>query len=163
MRKVLSVIFSVLLILSAASCRMQAHETEDVAKEEFIKMRIASPEISASAMYGHDDRATGFYLAEDGKKNHCIAVEFELSGKNSFSYSRTTVPEELYDKIYTLTTDEHSLLFVANEECAFVCVSDDDGNSRTDDIRRSSHPYLTAEIGVKTFVCYDENMREVAE
>ncbi len=163
MKKVLSVIFIILLILSAASCGRPANETTDIAKEEFRKLGKDDAEIIGSALCGISGKAVGLYLAEYGKgEEMCIAVEYEVSDKNSYVYSDTFIPDRIYDKIYTLTWHGKTILFVANEDCATVFVNYGEDGNRVDDIRKSSHPYLTIEENGATFLCYDENMKEVA-
>ncbi len=162
MRKVLSVIFIMFLLVISSSCGKASHEITDIAKEEFEKYGIENPEIASCAMGGSGKKAIGLYLAEYGENDKmCLAIEYDMQGKNSYVYSETFLPEEIYDKIYTLEWNGGTVLFVANEECASVVVDGGKDGNRVDHIRNSSYPYLTIEEGVKEFICYDENMKEI--
>ena len=163
MKKILSVIFILVLLILPASCGKPAHETTDIAMEEFVKSGIDNPEIALCALGGFADKAIGVYFAQYGEDEYmCLAVEFDVNGENSYSYSQTYIPEETYERIYTLSWHEKTVLFVANEDCETVVVDCGEDGNRVDYIRNSSYPYFTMEDGEKAFLCYNKDMKEIS-
>ncbi|MBR6801321.1 MAG: hypothetical protein IKM61_06190 [Eubacteriaceae bacterium] len=159
MKKVLSVIFIFLCFVCLSSCTSPSHKIDEIAGDEFEKIGVSFNETVKSAMFGKDEKAFAFFLSE-GDEDMCIVLELDVKGENSYSLVTTHFPDKLYDQIYVFYKEEISALFVCNEDCSTVVIQGTDGN-RVDSIRKSSYPYMTAEDGEKTFLCYDENMKEL--
>ncbi len=162
MKKVLSVIFIILCIMSISSCGGRpAHEIDETAVSEFKKTGMSEPIIESSALCGFSDKAIAFYEAYDGDITEVIALEFDMKGENDYSFVTSHTPENYADGIYILSWERKSIAFVTNKECAVMTVDENENGVRVDKIKDGTHPYITAEEGESEFHFYTENMTEI--